>query len=152
MSQSFKKILVIVPLGGHMAEALLATQGVQGELVFATIKLPHAKSLIPSSRHYFVIDPHTSLLKYLVNGAQSTLLMLRERPDVVLSTGGGMSIACSLLAKLFGKRLIFIESGARVTTPSRTGKLMYRFADLFIVQWRPMLGFYPNAVYGGPLL
>ena len=143
---------MVVPAGGHMAEALLATEGVKGEFVFATLKLPHTESLIPGARHHYIIDPHTSLHKYVANSIQSFIIMLKERPDVVLSTGGGMSIACSLLAKLFGKKLIFLESGARVTTPSRTGKLIYRFADLFIVQWQPMLKFYPDAVYGGPLL
>ena len=135
-----------------MAEAQLALAGVEGELVFATTRMPHAESLVPDGRHHFVIDPHTSLPKYAINALESTILMLQERPDVVLSTGGGMSIACSLLAKMFGKKLIFLESGARVNTPSRTGKLMYRFADLFIVQWQPMLKFYPKAICGGPLL
>ena len=48
-----------------------------------------------------------------------------------------------------GKKVIYIESFARVDEPSLTGKLMYHVADLFIVQWKEMMEFYPNAVYGG---
>jgi UDP-N-acetylglucosamine:LPS N-acetylglucosamine transferase len=78
-------------------------------------------------------------------------MLLRERPKAIISTGGGMSIATALLGKLLGVKLIYVESGARVTSPSRTGKLLYKYADLFIVQWEPMLKHFPKAVYGGML-
>jgi hypothetical protein len=54
-----------------------------------------------------------------------------------------------LLCKLFGKKLIYIESFAKVTSPTETGKLMYKFADRFYVQWESMLEIYPNAIYLG---
>ena len=69
----------------------------------------------------------------------------------IVSTGGGMSIATCLLGKLLGVKLIYIESAARVRSPSRTGKMLYSVADLFIVQWEPMLEHFPKAVYGGAL-
>jgi UDP-N-acetylglucosamine:LPS N-acetylglucosamine transferase len=98
------------------------------------------------------VDPHKSLLKFLINSVQSLVIVLKVRPSVVINTGGGISIACSLFAKLLGARLIFIESGARVRSPSRTGKFLYRFSDLFIVQWKSLLSFYPDAIYGGTLI
>ena len=78
--------------------------------------------------------------------------MLRDRPEVVISTGAGMVIPTCLIAKLLGAKLVFIETAARVTTPSRTGKFLYRFADEFYVQWEPLLKVYPKAKYGGVLL
>ena len=48
-----------------------------------------------------------------------------------------------------GKKLIYIESFAKVTSPTETGKLLYKFADQFYVQWKPMLKFYPKAIYLG---
>ena len=53
------------------------------------------------------------------------------------------------LGKIFGSKVIYIETFANVTTKTSTGKLIYKFADLFIVQWESMLEIYPNAVYGG---
>ena len=52
------------------------------------------------------------------------------------------------ISKLKGIREQY-EPFARVNSPSLTGKLMYRIADLFIVQWKDMLQFYLNAIYGG---
>ena len=47
------------------------------------------------------------------------------------------------------KKVIYIESFARVDGSSMTGKLMKAVADLYIVQWRELLDAVPNAVYGG---
>ena len=53
-------------------------------------------------------------------------------------------IPICLISKLMGKKLIYIESFAKVTSPTETGKLLYKFADQFYVQWKPMLKFYPK--------
>ena len=58
-------------------------------------------------------------------------------------------IPCALLMKLFGKKLIYIESFAKVTTQTLSGKLLYKYADRFYVQWEEMLKLYPNAIYKG---
>lgn len=76
-------------------------------------------------------------------------IFMKERPDVVITTGAANVIPMCLIAKIFGKKVIFIETFARINSPSKTGKLMYKYADLFIVQWESLLQFYPNAVYGG---
>ena len=54
-----------------------------------------------------------------------------------------------LLGKLMGKKIIFIECMFNVDEPTLTGKLAYKFSDLFIVQWEDMLKVYPKAVLGG---
>ena len=55
-------------------------------------------------------------------------------------------IPICILAKLFRKKLIYIESFAKVTTPTETGKFLYKYADRFYVQWDSMKKFYPNAI------
>ena len=51
--------------------------------------------------------------------------------------------------KIFKRKIIFIESFAKVNSPTLTGKLVYKFADRFYVQWEEMKEFYPNALYEG---
>ena len=75
--------------------------------------------------------------------------MRKEQPDVVITTGALLAFPFCLLAKLMGKKVVYIESFARVYDKSLTGKLVYPFADLFIVQWESMLKCYPKAVYTG---
>ena len=50
-------------------------------------------------------------------------------------------------------RIVYIESIARVSTLSLSGKLLYhlRIADLFLVQWQELKDRFPRAVYAGRL-
>jgi len=73
----------------------------------------------------------------------------KEKPDVIICTGVLAMIPICMISKIMGKELIYIESFAKVTSPTETGKLIYKFADRFYVQWESMLKFYPKAVYLG---
>lgn len=73
----------------------------------------------------------------------------KEKPDVVICTGVLAMITICLIAKLHGKKLIYIESFAKVTSATRTGKLLYKYADQFYVQWPEMQKIYPKAIYLG---
>ncbi len=79
----------------------------------------------------------------------SLFLLVRERPQAVISIGALATVPVCILAKAFGIRLIYIESFARRYEMSKTGSLVSRFADVTIVQWKELLKVCPNAVYGG---
>jgi len=145
-------VCVVCSAGGHLAEALAAIQDLKVERYFVTFDEPHVRLILRDEEVYYVVDPHVSTALYIKNAWQTLKVFLKKRPKVVISNGAGIALATCLYAKLAGSKLIFIENGARVTTPSRTGRLVYRFADLFIVQWKPMLKHYPKAIYGGPML
>lgn len=93
-----------------------------------------------------ISDPHRSPLKFLKNSAQAAWLLIRLRPTVVVSTGAGMCVAFFMLARMFGATCVFVETGARVSTPSMTGRLLYRFSHLFVVQNAALLPVYKKAV------
>ena len=87
--------------------------------------------------------------KLIINTFYSLAICLVERPDVVVCTGVLATVPLCLLCKLFGKKLVFIESYAKVERPTLTGKLLYPFADRFYIQWGELLEFYPKAVCVG---
>lgn len=91
----------------------------------------------------------TFLPRMLANSFQSVGIFLRERPDAIVCTGVLATVPICLICKLCGRKLIYIESFAKVTSPTETGRIMYRFADRFYVQWESMLDVYPKAVYVG---
>ena len=78
-------------------------------------------------------------------------ILIKEKPDVVISTGADCALATCYLAKLFGKKVIYIESFCRPTRPSITGKLVYIIADLFIYQWEEVGKYYPKGKFGGSI-
>jgi len=85
----------------------------------------------------------------LANFFKSLKIFLAEKPDVVICTGVLAMIPMCLIAKAAGKKLIYIESFAKVTSPTETGKFLYKYADQFYVQWESMLEIFSNATYLG---
>ena len=81
------------------------------------------------------------------------LFMLHKKYDVkaVVSTGPGIAIIVSLFFKIFGKKIIFVETWSRFETKSITGKIMYKIADKFYIQNKSLQKHYPKAIYGGLL-
>ena len=79
----------------------------------------------------------------------SLKIFLKEKPNFIICTGVLAMIPMCLIVKITGGKLIYIESFAKVTSPTETGKLLYKFADKFYVQWESMLEFYPKANYLG---
>lgn len=85
-------------------------------------------------------------LKVIGNAFISLWVLLVERPNVTICTGALATIPMCLLTKLTGGKLIFIESFAKATSPTLTGRFLHRFADRCYVQWPSMLKFYPDAI------
>lgn len=150
--KSKSKVCVVCSAGGHLSEAIEALVETGEPKYFITFGEPHARMRLKDEEAYFIVDPHTSLLKYLLNFIQSLALYAWKRPKIIFSTGSGIALATCILGKLFRSKIIYLETGARINTPSRTGKFMYRLADVFIVQWKPLLEYYPEARYVGPLI
>lgn len=76
---------------------------------------------------------------------------LRERPDVVISTGAGSALFTALLGRLTGARFVLIESFARVRGPSLFGRMAHRFATKVIVQSEALKSRWPHAEVCDPL-
>lgn len=78
-------------------------------------------------------------------------ILLKEKPTVLISAGALATVPFCIVGKLLGKRIVYIESFARVDTPSLTGKIIYKLklANLFVVQWEDMLKYFPEAIVGG---
>ncbi|KAJ7386447.1 UDP-N-acetylglucosamine transferase subunit [Desmophyllum pertusum] len=82
-------------------------------------------------------------------------VVLREKPELLLCNGPGTCIPICLAAfvlKVAGLRditMVFVESMCRVKTLSLSGKIMYHFADHFLVQWKQLQINFPKAIYLG---
>ncbi|MDD3944601.1 MAG: capsular biosynthesis protein CpsF [Bacteroidales bacterium] len=74
------------------------------------------------------------------------------KPKYIISTGAAFSLPMYIVGKLHRSKLIYIETRAKVYTPTRTGKQVSKFCDKLIVQWPEMLEVYGSkAEYYGIL-
>lgn len=88
-------------------------------------------------------------IEFICTTLSQLIIYLRERPNVIITTGAGVAYPTCRIAKFFGSKVIYIESFARMKTLNKTGEMIYPFADLFVVQWKELLTVVPKAVYGG---
>ena len=91
----------------------------------------------------------TFLPKFFWLFIKAIYILLMEKPDFIITTGALIAYPFCVIGKVMSTKITYVESFARVQTPSLTGKLLYSFTDLFIVQWEDMLKLYPKAMLGG---
>ncbi|MEM4662840.1 MAG: PssD/Cps14F family polysaccharide biosynthesis glycosyltransferase [Candidatus Diapherotrites archaeon] len=136
--------------GGHLTELLQIKEAWKNYPHFyVSDKRPNAIDLSKKEKVYFVVCPRRNPLKLFVNVMQSLYILLKERPNVVISTGADTAVPICILAKIFLKKVVFIESFCRINDVSLSAKIMYHFADLFLVQWPENKKFFPKAEYVG---
>ena len=152
-----KKVMFISSTGGHLSELLqLKPLFEDYDYSLVTEKTKSTLSLaekFSGRAHYLVYGTKSHLFSYFFkftfNIFKSLGLMLKLRPDVVVTTGTHTAVPMCYFAKLFRKKVIFIETFANSKTKTMAGSLVYPIADVFIVQWESMLELYPKAIYGG---
>lgn len=147
-----KKICLISSSGGHFEQLkMLKELSKRYEVFIVTEKTKYNKA--DKNINSFLIQVNRKevlfLIKMIINGIKSLKIIIKEKPDVIISTGVLATIPMCLLGKKFHKKLIYIESFAKITSPTKTGKLLYKYADRFYVQWEEMLKYYPNAICKG---
>ena len=89
--------------------------------------------------------------KMLWNAFYTLIIWIKERPDFIITTGTMVAYTFYILAVIFKKKFVFIETFGRANMPTVAGKKMEKHSDLFIVQWETQKKYYKKAIYGGCL-
>lgn len=149
-----KKICLISSSGGHFEQLLCLMPLKEKYKIFVvTEKTKYNKS--DKKINYFVKQVNRKEIMFIPNIIRiffkSLYIFIKERPDVIISTGVLSSIPMLFIGHFFHKKVIYIESFAKISSPTMTGKLIYnkKIADQFYVQWESMKKFYPNAIFLG---
>lgn len=147
------KIVFAASTGGHYEQLLMLKPLMEKyDSVLVTEKTDYSAGDTGIKTYYMHQINRKELLflpKLIANSWRSLVLIIKERPKVMITTGVLAVIPLALLIKMFGGKLIYIESFAKVCSKNLTGNLLYRFADQFYVQWEEMLKLYPKAIYKG---
>ena len=153
MSKKKKKLCFAASSGGHFEQIIMLKPLMDKYDSFLITEKTAYKAEVKGEKMYYLHQVNRKEwlfpLKMIGNSFKSLYIFIKERPNIVITTGVLAMIPMCLLAKLCRKKLIYIESFAKVKTANKTGKLMYKYADQFYVQWPQMLEIYPNAIYLG---
>ncbi|ANY83201.1 hypothetical protein BB934_27960 (plasmid) [Microvirga ossetica] len=148
-----RKILAISSGGGHWVQLCrLRAAFCDCDVVYASVDPIYAED-VPGQRLYIVCNATRRdkfALPVLV--AQLFLILLRERPEVVVTTGAAPALIALALAKLvFRSRTIWIDSIANCEHLSTSGALARKFSDAWLTQW-PQLARTDGPEYWGAVL
>jgi UDP-N-acetylglucosamine:LPS N-acetylglucosamine transferase len=134
-----KRILAVASGGGHWVELMRIKAAFEGaDLAFVTVKPEYARD-VPGCRFYTVRDAtRWNKLGTAIMATQIFRIVMREKPDVVVTTGAAPGYFAIRFAKLIegvGAKTIWLDSIANVDELSLSGQMAGRYADLWLTQW-----------------
>lgn len=161
MNLNKKKVVFIASSGGHLTQLLqLSSLFPEFDSYLITEKDTSTSDLIIRYKGsvqvlYMPETRKNHMMAYLKGNIISLLLSIKYfwsiKPDIVISTGAGISVYLTYLSKLFGKKIVFIETYAAIKKKSMAGRLIYPIADKFYIQWESLKKIYPKGIYKGSL-
>ena len=113
---------------------------------WVTQKSKSTESVLEGEKVYWAFGPTNRNLKNLVqNFFLAWKVIPQEQPKLIVTTGAGESVPFVIVGKLFGSKVIFIESITRVKELSLSAKLVLPIINRLYVRWPQLKTKYPKA-------
>ncbi len=152
MSGKQKKVLMISSSGGHWVQMNRLLPALASCEIHMACTEKSYREIAKGNRFYYVLDAsQTSKLRLIIQALMVLLVVLRVRPDVVLTTGAAPGFFALFFAKKMGANTIWLDSIANVHELSLAGKKAQKYADLFLTQW-PHLASENGPEYSGTVI
>lgn len=147
-----RRVLAIASGGGHWVQLLRLRPAFEGcAVTYATVQ-PSYAAQVPGERFHAFTDAtrwsRWDLIKMIL---EVCWIVIRTRPDVVVSTGAAPGVVALRLSKLLGARTVWLDSIANVEAMSMSGRKVRKFADLWLTQW-PEVAREEGCVFKGAVL
>jgi exopolysaccharide biosynthesis glucuronosyltransferase PssD len=123
--------------GGHWVQLLRLTPAFDNcDVTFVTVNRSY-RSQVPGHRFYAVHDAtRWSKISLIKMAFALAFIMLKERPEVVVSTGAAAGYVALRIGRFIRARTIWLDSVANVEHLSMSGQKMGPYADLWLTQWQ----------------
>ncbi|MDQ1143759.1 beta-1,4-N-acetylglucosaminyltransferase [Bacillus sp. SORGH_AS 510] len=147
------KVCLVGSSGGHLTHLyMLKPFWQEKERFWVTFDKEDARSLLKGEKMYSCYYPTNRSLKALIiNTCLAIKVILKEKPDLIISSGAAVAVPFFYLGKLLGAKLIYVEVFDRIDKATVTGKMVYPIVDKFVVEWEEMKMVYPKAVNLGSI-
>jgi len=132
-----RKVLFVSSSGGHWIQLRRLCPAFQDWSRDYACTNATYRSTIDASERFFAVPEATRWNKLrLVHQALTVLwILLRTRPEVVVSTGASPGFFAMVFGRLLRRKTIWVDSIANVTEMSLSGQQARHFANLWLTQW-----------------
>lgn len=130
------RVLAVASGGGHWTELMRIREAFDGaDVAYVSVKEMYRADVAP--HRFYAIDDVSRLHKWKIFAtvARLVLILLRERPAVLVTTGSAPGMLALRIAKRLGARTVWIDSVANIEEMSMSGLKARRAADLWLTQW-----------------
>jgi UDP-N-acetylglucosamine:LPS N-acetylglucosamine transferase len=146
-----KKILAVASGGGHWVQLLRLQPAFEGCDVIFVSTIPEYSKDVSAPFHHVTDANIWEKRKLAKMFLEMAWLVLRKRPDVVITTGAAPGLAAVVCGRLFGAKTIWLDSIANSEVLSNSGLLAKRWASVWLTQW-PHLSHDSGPVHWGAVL
>jgi beta-1,4-N-acetylglucosaminyltransferase len=151
------KLLFVLGSGGHTARGLILSEQVNYEKYYIVPWESEVTKKKVGKNYFSVISPRfrakdsriLSVFRTAFLFLHSLIILFIVRPQVLISTGSGLTLPPFLIARVFGVKTIFIESPSRVYNPSIAGRLLMGKVTLWLSSWPELARRYHGVEYRG---
>lgn len=155
MNKDNYKICFAASSGGHYEQLMMLKPIMKKYNGFIITEKTLYNTKVDDINYYYMKQVNRKELmcipKMVLNFIKSIKIFIKEKPDMIICTGVLAMIPMCLIMKVFRKKLVYIESFAKITSPTISGKFLYKYADKFYVQWESMKNIYPESIYIGSI-
>lgn len=147
-----KRLLAVASCGGHWIQLMRLRPAFEGTRVTYVSTRASDRRDVAGCDHHAVVDANrTTKLRLVAQLLQVGWIVLRARPDAVISTGATVGYFACRVAKLLGARVIWVDSIANAEQLSLSGRKAGAFADTWLTQWEH-LATEPGPTHEGAVL
>ncbi len=151
------KLLFVLGSGGHTARGMILSDQVEYEKYYIVPWESEVTKKKVGGNYFSVLSPRfrakdnrvMTVLRTLFLFIHSFIILLIVRPDVLISTGSGLTLPPFFIARVLGIKTLFIESPSRVYNPSIAGRMLIGKVDLWLSSWPDLAKRYKDVEYRG---
>jgi len=131
------KVVALSSGGGHWVQLLRLRPALHNtELVFATVRAEYATDVRGCEFRVIRDANRTEKIALILSAVSIIILLVKERPDVVITTGAAPGYFAVRIGKLLHIKTIWIDSIANAEELSMSGRIVGKWADLWLTQWQ----------------
>jgi UDP-N-acetylglucosamine:LPS N-acetylglucosamine transferase len=131
------RLLLVSSTGGHLLQLVALREAWDGfERVWVTFDAADSRALLAGEQVVHAHGPTNRDVPNLLRNLVLAWRVVREvRPGAVVTTGAGVAVPFAWVGRLFGARVVYVESLTRIEGPSLTYRLIRPVVSRTYVQW-----------------
>ncbi len=132
-----RKLLAVASGGGHWLQLLRLRPAFENtKVTYVTVSRSYRNDVLGEDFHVIPDATRWNKLGLMIMAAKMLWIMVRVRPDVVISTGAAPGYFALVFGRWFGAKTCWVDSIANAEELSLSGKRIRPRASLILSQWQ----------------